>query len=630
MHNAHTTHTQSTYNAPEARKVDPEARKAAPAHHPDADFLALHFASSSFNGQFITGKRIAGIPALQTLGTYKAGSAAAALKGLRLYDGADFYITANQMTGNQHSDGAVFAFQNIVVDVDCHAESWSERSIEAAVSQLVAALRRQIGSSDKLAPNTITRTGRGLQLWWTIQPMYAGRGSSSSPAFLYYRLRDRIIQEVNETIASLPLPSSIFGKIDAGASSNDSGFFRLPGSYNTKSRSWSSCEILHENRINVSETIGRIQRSGAGLRKDGKLYPRTVAQITSSKAWNVRESCRILTVLGTLRDMRRRAGTESRGNEHRNNYLYCLYSAARPSLDEKLVRGLVETFNEGFLQPMRSAELAATLSWPKKHNKRGLKNAKIIELLEITPEEQDKLHFYAAGSGKNNSREAERQSARERKKLRDEQIVELRSKGHTLEEIAQSCGCTRQTVAAVIERDAKILSKAERETRILWMLSAGYTPTEIADLVGCSLKTVYNVKNKAPAADQSERAGESMPADAHEQNGSEAPAAAQAVRAWEAMPAEGHRTPQEREKLEGDRMDAQGEQARTAAARAHTIDVQMNQAHRQQPAGLPGVLSFCKMLKNRHYMMLSAVGGQAFSRISGQEEDDQEEWPNTS
>ena len=582
---------QAAYNGAHCQTMEPNGaqRKPAPAHRPDASFLALHFAPSSFRGQFVTGKRIAGSSALQTLGTYKASRAAEALKDLRLYDGADFYITANQMTGNQHRDEAVFAFQNIVVDVDAHAERFSGDTIAAAADQLVAALRRQLGTDEELVPNTVVRTGRGLQLWWALDPLPAMKGKAGSPAFLYYALRDRILAEVNHTIAGLSFASMIFGTVDAGASANDSGLYRLPGSYNTKSRSWSRCEILHRERINVSQTVGWIERTGAGLRKDGKLYPRTAGQISAAAAkhWNVRENVRIVSVLGELRDLRRQSGKESAGNEHRNNYIYALHASLLPSLDERIVESMLEVFNEGFIHPMKPAEIRTAISWTKQHNRRGLKNKKIIELLEITPEEQDKLRFFPAGSPKAGTREAQRQQARDKKHERDEEILRLRSEGHTEQEIAQRLGCCRQTVAAVLKRSSNAPSAEERDQRILQLLQNSYSPAEIAELVGCCPATVYNVKNKAAAA-QSAEAGASTPTEAQKQ-------------------------PQNARKIAGEQTPAEGRKA--TQGRTHAIK---HTEERRNRSGAPAsVLPFSKMLKNRRYMMLSALGGRAVLGFSG-------------
>lgn len=578
-----------------AAPADPE-RKPAPAHHPDAAFLSLHFGPESVAdqtrcGQFITAKRIAGFPQIRDLGTYGAKKAAGALSGFRLYDGADFYITANQMKGGSRGAAEIFAYQNIVVDIDAHDDHVTGRQIDTAAELLIGALRRQIGSPDKLTPNTVNRTGRGLQLWWALDALPAQNRSGASLSFLYEKLRERILGEISGTLASVPYASAIFGGVDTTASSNAAGLFRLPGSYNTKSRSWSSCEILHRERLNVSETVGRIERTGAGIRKDGKLHPQKVDQITGSKAWTVKNGSAILRTLGQLRDARRAAGTEKPGAERRNDYLYCLYASLRPTFDEALVLSLVWEFNRSFYKPMSRREFENAISWTKQHNRNGLKRSKIIAQLGITPEEQELLGFFPTGSGRNSSREDVRRAARDHKKTRDELIVDFHGQGFDLPKIARLCGCSERTVRRVLKRDGHELDVQLRAQRILQLLDDGYTPADAADLIGCSPATVYRVR-KASGRYQTGEASESTPTDAQKRP--------QSARSSSDVQTEGSARKSHRTGA-GARVKAK---TRTAA-------------HRHAPAGSVRVLSFSQNGQKRRYMCLSAEGRRALFRRSG-------------
>jgi hypothetical protein len=100
-------------------------------------------------------------------------------------------------------------------------------------------------------PNSIVRTGRGVQLWWAILPCYGGADYGIS---LYHHNKikstfishiARLIEEYGEELEGLD--------VDRGASSNPVGYFRLPGSYNTKAKCYTSLAVIHDKRYDQRE-----------------------------------------------------------------------------------------------------------------------------------------------------------------------------------------------------------------------------------------------------------------------------------------------------------------------------------------------------------------------------------------
>ena len=68
----------------------------------------------------------------------------------------------------------------------------------------------------------------------------------------------------------------------------------------------------------------------------------------------------------------------------------------------------------------------------------------LIDILDISPEEQDALHI-------GNSRKAEYAAKREQKGQRNQRILALKEEGYTQAEIAKICGCSQPTVCRVLK-----------------------------------------------------------------------------------------------------------------------------------------------------------------------------------
>jgi hypothetical protein len=242
-------------------------------------------------------------------------------------------------------------------------------------------------------------------LWCLCGGEVCRRGHSG---FLYEKLRDRILDEVDELLASLPYASPDFGQIDRAASSNAAESAGFPGSYNSKSRSMERCEILHrKERLHVRPDRRPDSRGqGAGLRKDGRLYPPTAAQIkaAAAKHWKIEQGC------PDHRDLEQAPGAPQEGRDRKRRqraperYIYTLYASLLPSLlgldgvghDRDLQRRLHPS-----PEPLRPE--AGHGVDGQAQPERTLTNAKIIETLGITPAEQAALHFYAAGSDRRES-----------------------------------------------------------------------------------------------------------------------------------------------------------------------------------------------------------------------------------
>lgn len=396
----------------------------------------------------------------------------------------NYYTTINPLKGKRRGNSNILRLQNIVIDIDCHDETTSDKRREWLTESFAQFLEYK---GLPLPCNVITRTGRGLQLLWALDPVsYKMRRAYNLMTSILCADVEKILQEWCTFYRIDPQEF----KIDQNASGNAAGLFRLPGTRNTKTNpaKMAIAQRIHSKRININAEIGRRaadllndKRGKEGEKWDAILqFPTQDARTAAARA----------AVIFNLQAMRTAAGNPVRIGE-RNNWvliLYCVLVSAGVSHEAAMQR--VETLNRLFVEPMTPAEIETSLSTAKVKRYR-LPNQYIIETLHITPEEQNALRFYKGGSHLNNTREQEAQAARDEKARRDALILERYDNGETVPQIAAAAGCTAPTVRSVLQRVGRPSRSETLRGRIRILYQQGKTPAEIADATGAHLATVY-------------------------------------------------------------------------------------------------------------------------------------------
>jgi len=144
------------------------------------------------------------------------------------------------------------------------------------------------------------------------------------------------------------------------------------------------------------------------------------------------------------------------GAETRNNLCFSVYNALRMSYDHDEAMERVRAYNEGFKRPMTERELEHTLCAAIRKEGYKYSNAKLIELLDITEEEQDIIGLHPfngeykpwSHAKPNATRDAVRKA---RKDDRNDKIIALYQAGVSQSETARRLGIGRSTVIRVLK-----------------------------------------------------------------------------------------------------------------------------------------------------------------------------------
>ena len=427
-------------------------------------WLDIHFGDHSFNGRVFIGHRKNGG------GIYTM--TARSLSDLRQYillihasQRLDYYITANTVSGTNRAIDGLFGLQNIVIDIDCHDK---DADAPALVQTFLWRIERDLWSDGTLPrPNSIVRTGRGVQLWWAIKPCHA------SCRYHYDQIKIGMMNLIDSMLDEYSEMDGL--QVDRGASGNPVGYFRLPCTYNTAAKRYSTLQVLHSEpydthalweRISAFKPSERISEPQSDIpMQRGDLI---VLHNNYSTGAN-----RVMQLI-KLRNLRDNAV----GAETRNNLCFSVYNALRMSYDHEEAMERLRAYNSGFKQPMSENELQRTICSAEKKGGYKYTNAKLIEFLKITPEEQDAIGLHPfngvykpwSHAKPNATRDAVRKA---RRNGRDSQIITLYRDGISQAEISRRMGISRNTVGKVVKAWNEAVIAADTEIAVDNLFNSG-------------------------------------------------------------------------------------------------------------------------------------------------------------
>lgn len=320
-------------------------------------------------------------------------------------------------------------------------------------------------------PNAVVETGRGMHLYWLIEPLPPDKLP------LWQLTQDLLLDALSDITDYFPQEKVTVDKRVRDATR----LLRLPGTLNTKTNTvvklyqydierYSIEEILAEYFSDIDYT--KILRTNQ-VRKEKSSKNNNKSKLNVSKLFNAYtlHYSRLLDIakLQELRDGYCRVDGElvTTGQRELMCFLYRYYSCLFLHDEEEALRQTLE-FNKRFVEPLSENEvISATKSAEKAFKewqetgkcKYNYRNSTLIELLEITEEEQKHLKTIISTNEKyrrnNRRRWKERRgedgmTKSEREKVETAtKVLELKNKGMTQVQIARQLGINQSTVSRI-------------------------------------------------------------------------------------------------------------------------------------------------------------------------------------
>lgn len=431
-------------------------------------WVALHFpADSSYKGRVFIGQRKRNTNGIYNLSRRNIDELAQFIPEMHISRNLDYYIMANTVNSVNRNTDDVFSLNNIVIDIDCHSESLEMSSAELSQA-FIWRCQRDLWSSEGIpAPNSVVYTGRGVQLWWAINPI------SVKLEWIYRRIQNWFMDELQGVLDEYA--SSLQGvTIDRAASQKLAGWFRLPLTYNTVAKRWGSLQILSDERYSHQELYDLVPKSYKTASADRKhkadkqvspiLLKLTAGDIEALKDGSTSMALRVYKI-AKLRAFRNAAA----GSEMRDLFCFVVYNALLSDYDEVEAWARLQAFNTGFKEPLSERELQNNMVSATRKFGYKLTNQWIIDSLSMTEEEQEYADIYPvtdkfiAFKKSNYTRDSIRAALKED---RNNKIIDLYQDGVSKSEISRITGVSRNTVTKVISQflddyDAEIESVIE-------------------------------------------------------------------------------------------------------------------------------------------------------------------------
>ena len=413
-------------------------------------WIDIHFGDTSFHGNVVLGQRKPNEPGVYNMSFRPISKIRPYVKKVLASPRRDYYITANTVTGVKRRKENLFGLQNIVIDIDCHDDR-PVGLIQTLLEAFILRSERDLWGTGVIpTPNSIVRTGRGVQLWWAIVPVYGGKGYDTSR---YYH--DKIKKNMIDHFVALlnEYPEELEGlNVDSGASGNPVGYFRLPHTYNTKAGCYGSLDILHSERYDQRKLAlleaPEITETHSEASEDSTIIPMLETDRELLRGFHTTGVRRVMQLIN-LRNLR----NNEVGSEMRDYFNFFVYNTLRMAFDHADAMERVRVFNAGFKQPMTERELANCISSAKAKGGYKCSNTRIITKLKITPEEQQAIGLFPFRGGQASKPNASRDAARKAlKEDRDYKILELIEQGVSQAETARRLGIGKNTVGRVLKR----------------------------------------------------------------------------------------------------------------------------------------------------------------------------------
>lgn len=350
----------------------------------------------------------------------------------------DIYICANGMkSGHKRTIDNLINIQNLVIDIDSHESKLTMDELNEHILEFEEKLLNKL----VLKPNLINRTGRGMHLWFCIEPCYVGLSKIclSVVDMLCSHIAE-IMQELNETELS----------IDRASSLKLNGLFRLPYTYNTKAKRWSECNAVHWDFPNVNDLrktlLSNGYKSDYFVESKGKGKWKNFKKRINSSQYHFSDKIKTNNYTPCLihRKMFLEQVILSRGGKKgsRDLLMFALYATVIWLYDKDDAQAYCEGVNRTFEEPLKDSKLWEIFrDVDRKRYKFTV--MKFLDLINATDDERALYHKLSV-------KEENKKERHKKKAERNRKVKELHEQGLSIVAISKKMNVSRPTIYKIL------------------------------------------------------------------------------------------------------------------------------------------------------------------------------------
>ncbi len=344
----------------------------------------------------------------------------------------DVYICPNGMkTPHKRTSENLINIQNLVIDVDSHQ---SELTIEA-LNEHIKDFERKMIDKMLIKPNFVNRTGRGLQLWFCIEPCHVSLNKiCMSVIDMLCTHIEQIMKTLNEEELS----------IDKTSSMKLNGLFRLPYTYNTKARRWSEGYLIHEEISNINELQDKLNENG--FKSPYFTSKKKKKRVSSSKykfSDKIKDNDYTPCLIHRKKFMDYLFSTREIEVGSRDIMIFAMYSTVVMLMSTEQAQEYCTELNNSFAKPLHIYELRAIFKEIDKKRHRFTVQ-RFFDFINATEEEK-------AWFNKLTIKEQRKQEKRNAKIERNNKVKKLHTSGFSIVAISKEMHLSRPTIYKILD-----------------------------------------------------------------------------------------------------------------------------------------------------------------------------------
>lgn len=367
------------------------------------------------------------------------------------YENCNSYVTINSFKSIEKSADNFFSINAMYFDLDMHG--YRQDYIDFCTENTLATLNKSFEAEDLPYPTMITKTGRGLGLYYVLNKSIPNLKASQKAVAYWKAIYSALFNRIS---SSLSLHNDVL-ELDSTSKCDIARIVRVPGTKNLNNGRLCKLDRISYRKDDSVQyySLPELAYYVSDLleRKPKKKVKKKVDNIVNFNAYKFPFLKSRLAKLEALQQNFNDVCTEKR----RELMCFFYYNSAK-QLDPKNSMVLLYAFNDGFNVPLPHEELIHVMDSVDSNkapqgNYEGyykIKEKHIIEKLGLTEEEISVCGF--GGSVKQHQRELTKEQNRLKKAKRDKAIIEmvLMSPEMTYDEIAKIHGVSLRTLKNIV------------------------------------------------------------------------------------------------------------------------------------------------------------------------------------